>query len=244
MDFTFSLGGDENTKEIEFEILEAEFGGCHEMKTPEQQKINGQWCVVQYLLLSALLHYLYWPTNGNKHFHRGPRRTADSHRSTTSVAGYKLEGGTHKGFDFSHLKIGRTPLQTLRSSTTSLQLTTASWIWRPTTPLWKYFVMILGRFGTERQRLSQRDRIRRTGCGTEHRRYYSKAHLKVSELDDAERKGHLTVDHDGHVVLKSARQRSSRYGIFICLELRKDSGCVCGFSFPSFIDSWFTDELL
>ena len=93
--------------------------------------------------------------------------------------------------------------------------------------------MILGRFGTERQRLSQRDRIRRTGCGTEHRRYYSKAHLKVSELDDAERKGDLTVDHDGHVVLKSARQRSSRYGIFICLELRKDSECVCAYvDFP------------
>ena len=30
----------------------------------------------------------------------------------------------------------------------------------------------------------------------------TKAHLKMSELDDAERKGHITVD--GHIVLKSS----------------------------------------
>ena len=77
----------------------------------------------------------------------------------TAVPPVGYKGGTRKGFGFGHLTIGRTPLQTLRSTTTSLQLTTASWIWRPTTPLWKYFVMILRWFGTKRQCLSQRDRI-------------------------------------------------------------------------------------
>ena len=48
---------DEDTKEIESEILEANFhlliGGCYEMK------IGGQWCVVNgRSVLSALLHYL------------------------------------------------------------------------------------------------------------------------------------------------------------------------------------------
>lgn len=43
---------DEDTKEIEFEILEAEFyiliGGCYEdpfTHWSEKQKIGGQWCV-------------------------------------------------------------------------------------------------------------------------------------------------------------------------------------------------------
>ena len=57
---------DEDSKEIELEILEAEFylliGGCYEdpfTHWGEEQKIGGQWCVVRYsLLLSALLHYL------------------------------------------------------------------------------------------------------------------------------------------------------------------------------------------
>ena len=47
-----------------------------------EQKISGQcrWCVVRYSvpLLSALLHYLYWPA---------PRKTPDSQRSSTSLAG-------------------------------------------------------------------------------------------------------------------------------------------------------------
>ena len=37
----------------------------------------------------------------------------------------------------------------------------------------------------------------------EYRRYYSKVFLKMSELDDAERKGDLQVMVDGHVDLKS-----------------------------------------
>ena len=49
---------DEDTKEIAFEILEAEFylliGGCYEdpfTHWSEKQKISGQWCVVRYLVL-------------------------------------------------------------------------------------------------------------------------------------------------------------------------------------------------
>ena len=45
---------DENAKEIEFEILEAEFylliGGCYEdpfTHWSEKQKIGGQWCVAK-----------------------------------------------------------------------------------------------------------------------------------------------------------------------------------------------------
>ena len=40
--------------------------------------------------------------NGNRHFHRSPRKTADSHRSSTSLTGYR--GGSRKGLD---LTIGR-----------------------------------------------------------------------------------------------------------------------------------------
>jgi len=77
---------DEDTKEIEFEILEAEFylliDGCYEdpfTHCHEKQKVSGQW-----------------------YFHRVPRKTADSHRSSTSLTGYR--GGTRKGLD---LTIGR-----------------------------------------------------------------------------------------------------------------------------------------
>ena len=69
--------------------------------------------------------------------------------------------------------------------------------------LWRHFVTILTRIRTKRQCLSQRDGIKRTGYETEHRRYYSKVPLKMSEVDDAERKGDLQVMVDGHVDLKS-----------------------------------------
>ena len=99
---------DEDTKEIEFEILEAEFylllGGRYEdpfTHFGEEQKIGGQWCVVSVLIV--LSYHLDWPANGNRHFHRAPRKTADSHRSSTSLKGYR--GGTRKGLD---LTIGRT----------------------------------------------------------------------------------------------------------------------------------------
>jgi len=79
---------DEDTKEIEFEVLEAEFylliGGCYEdpfTHWSEEQKISGQW-----------------------YFHRAPRKSADSYRSSTSLTGYR--GGTRKGLD---LTIGRIP---------------------------------------------------------------------------------------------------------------------------------------
>ncbi|KAF8806017.1 hypothetical protein BYT27DRAFT_7103161 [Phlegmacium glaucopus] len=76
------------TKEIEFEILEAEFylqsGGCHEdpfTHGSEEQKISGTW-----------------------YFHRAPRKSVDSHRSCTSLTGYR--GGSRKGMD---LTIAGTP---------------------------------------------------------------------------------------------------------------------------------------
>lgn len=67
--------------ETEFKILELEFyllkHKCHEdpfTHGSEEQKICGQW-----------------------YFHRAPRRCADSHRSMTSLTGYR--GGTRKGLD-------------------------------------------------------------------------------------------------------------------------------------------------
>jgi hypothetical protein len=74
----------------------------------------------------------------------------------------------------------------------------------------------------------------------------TKAHLKMSELDDAERKGNIKID--GHVVLKSelsgievnvskaALRRWSWSGI--CLEWLRDSTCMQIF-FDRF---YFTDE--
>ena len=50
----------------------------------------------------SFTHYLDWPADGNRCFHRAPRKTADSHRSSTSLTGYR--GGTRKGLD---LTIGR-----------------------------------------------------------------------------------------------------------------------------------------
>jgi hypothetical protein len=80
---------DEDTKEIEFEILEAEFyvliGGCYEdpfTHWSEKQKIGGQWCTVKY----SILLVIYWPANGN--FHRAPRKSADSYRRSTSQRWY------------------------------------------------------------------------------------------------------------------------------------------------------------
>ncbi|KAF9463686.1 hypothetical protein BDZ94DRAFT_596079 [Collybia nuda] len=67
--------------ETQFEILELEFyllkSGCHEdpfTHGSEEQKFGGRW-----------------------YFHRAPRRSADSHRSSTSLTGYR--GGTRKGLD-------------------------------------------------------------------------------------------------------------------------------------------------
>ena len=50
-----------------------------------------------------VLWFIVW-INGNRHFHRSPRKTADSHRSSTSLTGYR--GGSRKGLD---LTIGRIP---------------------------------------------------------------------------------------------------------------------------------------
>ena len=97
---------DEDAKEIEFEILEAEFylliGGCYEdpfTHWSEKQKIGGQWCVVKCSVFCFIICI-----NGDRHFHRSPRKTADSHRSSTSLTGYR--GGSRKGLD---LTIGRIP---------------------------------------------------------------------------------------------------------------------------------------
>ncbi|KAF8076947.1 hypothetical protein FPV67DRAFT_439383 [Lyophyllum atratum] len=64
-----------------FEILELEFyllkDGCHEdpfTHGSEEQKLSGRW-----------------------YFHRAPRPSADSHRSSTSLTAYR--GGTRKGMD-------------------------------------------------------------------------------------------------------------------------------------------------
>ena len=50
-----------------------------------------------------VLCFIVW-INGYRHFHRSPRKTADSHRSSTSLTGYR--GGSRKGLD---LTIGRIP---------------------------------------------------------------------------------------------------------------------------------------
>ncbi|GLB34382.1 hypothetical protein LshimejAT787_0112660 [Lyophyllum shimeji] len=67
--------------ETPFEILELEFyllkDGCHEdpfTHGSEEQKFSGRW-----------------------YFHRAPRRSADSHRSSTSLTEYR--GGSRKGMD-------------------------------------------------------------------------------------------------------------------------------------------------
>ncbi|KAF8967490.1 hypothetical protein BDZ97DRAFT_1916773 [Flammula alnicola] len=71
----------ENARDVEFEILEAEFylqvGGCHEdpfTHGSEEQKVGGRW-----------------------YFHRAPRFSKDSHRSLTSTTEYR--GGSRKGMD-------------------------------------------------------------------------------------------------------------------------------------------------
>jgi hypothetical protein len=93
--------------ETEFRILELEFylrkHECHEdpfTHESEEQKICGRWCAVN--LASLINPYSHRAWFLIRYFHRAPRRSADSHRSVTSLTGYR--GGTRKGLD---LTIGR-----------------------------------------------------------------------------------------------------------------------------------------
>lgn len=97
------------TKEIEFEILEAEFYlrivGCHEdpfTHGSEEQKISGKWC--ENMFHDGTLTFCYNHEKINRYFHRAPRKSADSHCSATSLTGYR--GGSRKGLD---VTIGGTP---------------------------------------------------------------------------------------------------------------------------------------
>ncbi|KAG6906493.1 hypothetical protein DXG01_013672 [Tephrocybe rancida] len=88
------------SRETAFEILELEFylrkDGCHEdpfTHGSEEQRVSGRWCVNPFIagLYDVLKNSAY------RYFHRAPRRSTDSTRSSTSLTAYR--GGSRKGMD-------------------------------------------------------------------------------------------------------------------------------------------------